>query len=299
MRRILLINARPVQRDGEKQVLVAVQDITVQKQAERILLEEQQRLIRSLEAGASELGQTLQILHTESYGKERAQTVLGESEMVLLHNRGELRAAMAKLLQSQEEERRRLSTELHDDLAQKIGGLQVDVEALERQLPSDFQQLKTGLLSVSDEVAALSNDVRQIANRLHPSVLDHLGLSEALRLLCKEFGDREQFAVNFTVEGVPKTIPNDIGSCLYRVAQEALRNVTEHARATQVSLTLSGSPGRLSLSVRDNGIGFDVRGEDSRLGLISMQERVRLVNGVFSLETKPGQGVLIAIHVPM
>jgi len=300
-KRTVLINARPVQRDGEKQILIAIEDITVQKQAERILFEEQERLRRSVQAGAAELAQTVQTLHTESIGRKQAETALHESEAALLQNRGELRALTASLLQSQGEERRRVSRELHDDLSQKMAKLQLDVETLEQLLPSEFQQWKTGLLSIRDEVGALSNDIRQIAYQLHPSSLDHLGLSVALRSLCTEFTEREKLEVNFTARKVPKRIPPDIANSLYRVVQEALRNVVKHAGTTEVSLTLAGGPGQLSLTIRDNGSGFDTRSVKGKggLGLISMQERVRLVNGEFSVKTTPGHGVLITIHVPM
>ncbi len=300
-KRIVLINARPVQRDGERQILMAVEDITTQKQAERILFEEQEGLRRSVQAGAAELAQTVQTLHTESIGRMQAETALHESETALLQNRGELRALTASLLQSQGEERRRVSRELHDDLSQKMAKLQFDVETLEQLLPAEFQQWKTGLLSIRDEVGTLSNDIRRIAYQLHPSSLDHLGLSVALRSLCAEFAEREKLEVNFTARKVPKRIPPDIASSLYRVVQEALRNVVKHAGTTEVSLTLAGGPGQLSLTIRDNGTGFDARSVQGKggLGLISMQERVRLVNGEFFVKSKPGHGVLITIHVPM
>jgi signal transduction histidine kinase len=179
--------------------------------------------------------------------------------------------------------------------------LQFDVETLEQQLPSTFPQWKTGLLSIRDYVGALSNDIRRIAYQLHPSSLDHLGLSVALRSLCNEFAEREKLDVKFVVRKVPRKIPPDIASSLYRVSQEALRNVAKHAGTTAVSLTLAGDPHRLSLIIRDNGTGFDARSVQGNggLGLISMQERVRLVNGEFSLKTRPGHGVLIAIRVPL
>jgi two-component system, NarL family, sensor kinase len=248
-----------------------------------------------------ELEQTVKTLHTESIGRKQAETALHESETALLQNRGELRALTANLLQSQGEERRRLSRELHDDLSQKMAKLQFDVETLEQQLPSNFPQWKTGLLSIRDEVGALSNDIRRIAYQLHPSSLDHLGLSVALRTLCDEFAEREKLQVKFTVRSVPKRIPPDIASSLYRVVQEALRNVAKHAGTTAVGITLAGAPDRLSLTIRDNGAGFDARSVKGNggLGLISMQERVRLVNGEFSLKTRPGHGVLITIQVPL
>jgi two-component system CheB/CheR fusion protein len=299
--RTVLVNARTVQRDGERQMLIAVEDITVQKQAQRILFSEREKLKVRVQAGVVELAQTVETLHTESIGRKQAESALQESQTALLQNRGELRALAANLLQSQGDERRRLSRELHDDLSQKVAKLQFDVETLEQELPSDFPLWKTGLLSIRDEVGALSNDIRRIAYQLHPSSLDHLGLSVALRSLCNEFAEREKLHVKFVARKVPRQIPADIASSLYRVVQEALRNVAKHAGTTEVSLTLAGAPDRLSLTIRDNGTGFDPRSVQGKggLGLISMQERVRLVNGEFSLTARPGHGVSIAIQVPL
>jgi signal transduction histidine kinase len=300
-KKTVLVNARLVHRDGEKQMLVAVEDITIQRQAERILVAEREKLRHSVQAGAEELAQTVKTLETEAMGRQQAETALHESESALLQNRGELRALTANLLQSQGDERRRLARELHDDLSQKVAKLQFDVETLEQHLPPEFSEWKTGLLRIRDEAGALSNDIRRIAYQLHPSSLDHLGLSVALRSLCNEFAQRENLHVKFVSRKVPRRIPPDVASSLYRVAQEALRNVAKHSSTTEVSLTLAGAPDRLALTIRDNGSGFDPRSVKGNggLGLISMQERVRLVNGEFSLKTQPGHGVLIAIEVPL
>ena len=279
-KRNILINARSVQPDGENQILVAVEDVTVEKRARLILIDEQERLKRSLESG---------------------ETALHESEAALLRSRNELRALAAKLLQTQAEERRRVSRELHDDLSQKIAKLQFDVETLEQHLPPDLKEMKKWLLIIRDGVETLSNDVRRIAHELHPSALDHLGLAVALRSYAREFTEREGIRVHFTPRKVPASIPAEVASTLYRIVQEALRNVAKHAGKTSVGIALTGGSNRLSLSIRDNGIGFDVDSVQDKggLGLISMQERARLVHGDFSLETLPGRGATITVHVPL
>jgi two-component system CheB/CheR fusion protein len=279
-KRNILINARSVQPDGENQILVAVEDVTVEKRARLILIDEQERLKRSLESG---------------------ETALHESEAALLRSRNELRALAAKLLQTQAEERRRVSRELHDDLSQKIAKLQFDVETLEQHLPPDLKEMKKWLLIIRDGVETLSNDVRRIAYELHPSALDHLGLAVALRSYAREFTEREGIRVHFTPRKVPASIPAEVASTLYRIVQEALRNVAKHAGKTSVGIALTGGSNRLSLSIRDNGIGFDVDSVQDKggLGLISMQERARLVHGDFSLETLPGRGATITVHVPL
>ncbi len=279
-KRTLLIHAHSVQPDGESQILMAVEDITAQRRAEQVLIHEQEQLRRSLESG---------------------ETALHESESALLRSRNELRALTAKLLQTQADERRRVSRELHDDLSQKVAKLQFDLETLEQQLPHDPKEMKKQLLILRDEIETLSNDIRRIAYELHPSALDHLGLAVALRSYISEFNEREGIPVQFMPRKVPAQIPAEVASAVYRIVQEALRNVAKHAGKTSVSIALTGGSNQLSLSIRDNGIGFDVHSaqDTSGLGLISMQERARLVNGEFSLETMPGRGATVTVRIPL
>jgi signal transduction histidine kinase len=278
--RTLLISAHRVQPDGENQILVAVDDVTAQKRAERAAIDEQERLKLSVESG---------------------ETALYESEAALLKSRNELRALSAMLLHSQGEERRRVSRELHDGLSQKMAKLQFDLERLQQHLPPDLKEMKKRLLKVRDEVEALSNDVHRIAYELHPAALDHLGLTVALRSYIREFSAREKITVVFTPRKVPARIPAEVGSALYRIVQESLRNIAKHAGKASVKVALTGGRAQLSLSIRDNGIGFDARSVQGKggLGLVSMQERVRLIHGGFALETLPGRGVTITIRVPL
>ena len=224
-----------------------------------------------------------------------------ESEAALLKSRNELRALSAMLLHTQGEERRRVSRELHDDLSQKMAKLQFDLERLEQDLPPNLKEVKKRLAIVRGGVEALSNDVRRIAYELHPAALDHLGLAVALRSYVREFSEREKIPVVFAPRKVPSRIPTDVGSALYRIVQESLRNIVKHAGKVSVRITLTGGSNQISLSIRDTGIGFDARSVQGKggLGLISIQERTRLVHGEFSLETLPGRGVTIKIRVPL
>jgi len=271
---------RQVQPEGDNQILVAMDDITTQKRAEQMMLGEQERLKLSVKSGKS---------------------ALHESESALLKSRDQLRALSAMLLHSQGEERRRISRELHDDLSQKMAKLQFDLERLAQRLPSDVKEVKKRLLIVRNGVEGLSNDVRRIAYSLHPAALDHLGLTVALRSYIRDFSEREKLPIVFIPRKVPVRISPDIASALYRIVQESLRNVARHAGKASVKIRLTGGTKRLSLSISDNGIGFDARSGQSKggLGLISMQERTRLIDGDFSLETLPGRGVTIAVQVPL
>jgi signal transduction histidine kinase len=175
------------------------------------------------------------------------------------------------------------------------------VEILENQLPHELREAKTRLMIMRSDVENLSNEVRRIAYELHPSTLDHLGLSVALRSLSREFAEREGMPVKFTSRKVPASIPMDVASSLYRIAQEALRNIAKHAGKASARIALSGGSNLLSLSVRDDGIGFDPLSKQAKggLGLISMQERARLVNGELFLAASPGHGVIITVRIPM
>ncbi len=279
-KRYLRISAHCIQPGDENQILVALEDVTAQKRAERVLLDEQERLKRNLESG---------------------ETALHESEAALLRGRNELRALTAKLLQTQAEERRKVSRELHDDLSQKMAKLQFDLETLEQHLPPKLEEAKKRLLSIRDGVEALSNDIRRIAYELHPSSLDHLGITVALRTFIREFAEREGIAVRFIPRKVPAKIPAEIANTLYRITQEALRNVAKHAGKTSVSIALTGSSNQLSLSIQDHGVGFSVNSAQNRegLGLISMQERARLIHADFSLDALPGRGVTITVRAPL
>ncbi len=300
-KRTLSITARSIAVAGEAQILVALEDITDYRTAQRILVEEQKRLKRRVEVSTAELERTAGSLRTESVSRTQAESALHETEAALLRSREELRALAASLLHTQDEERRRVSRELHDDLSQKIAKLQFDVEMLEQQLPSGLKTFKDRLLTLRDEVGDLSNDVRKIAYQLHPSTLDHLALSVAFRSFTRDFSEREGLDIKFTACKVPKRVPPVIASSLYRVLQEALRNVAKHAGKVAVKVALTGGSKELRLTVQDYGRGFEITAVQGRggLGLISMQERVRLVHGEFSLTARPGSGVVVAVRVPL
>ena len=256
-RRTVLINAKCVRQQGAHQILIAVQDITAHKHAERIMAKEQARLKRSV---------------------EKVATALLETEDALRLSRVRNYARLTgSLLHAQDEERRRVSRELHDDVSQNMATLQFDIEALEQTLPASLEDEKQRLLAIRDAAAQLSNDLRRIAYALHPASLDLLGLTVALSAYVREFSKRTGIPVEFRAAGVPAEIPPEIGSSLYRIAQEALRNVTRHGDGCVAQVRLTGDKAHLTLMIHDNGPGFDreaVRGQGG-LGLVSMEERAQ------------------------
>ena len=206
-----------------------------------------------------------------------------------------------RLIYTQEEELRRLSRDLHDDLTQRLAALAIDAGILEKKLgplePQTFRELsdlKTGLIEVSDEVHGLSR-------QLHPSILDDLGLVQAIQSECDIFSKRTGIAVSFAPGNLSVSIPNDIALCLYRVLQEGLQNISKHSGASEARVVLRGSTKGVHLSIQDSGVGFEVKEAAGKgaIGLSSMRERVRLVSGRVSIVSERGKGTEIQVFIPV
>ena len=224
-----------------------------------------------------------------------------QSREHLIRMRGaELKALTAKLLKVQEEERRRIARELHDDLSQRMAALAVEAERLAGVLPATLpSDVMDSLRTLHAQAGQIAEDVHGLAYELHPSILDDLGLNAALKAFAQDVSKRAGFPVAFASDQLPAIIPGAIANCLYRVAQECLRNVTKHARASQVTVKLVGSGNWIGLSVQDNGVGFDVDSSRSgKLGLMSMRERLQAVGGVLHVLTAVGKGTTIPAWVP-
>ncbi len=198
-----------------------------------------------------------------------------------------------RLLTAHEDERRRLARELHDDLTQRLARLAVEAGRLERTAGADAAAMRKDL-------AHLSEDVHAMSYRLHPSVLDDLGLVEALRAECDRVEHSGDVRVEVEAHGVPKAVPSETSLCLFRIAQEALSNATRHGRASAVTVLLTLRDHGLQLAVADNGSGFDPAQSRERasLGLASMRERVRLLRGALDIESTPGRGTTVIAWVP-
>src|SRR5262249_36543246 len=150
-------------------------------------------------------------------------------------------------------------------------------------------------------LVSLSEDVHALSRQLHPSILDDLGLVEALRSECASFTRRERIAVDYHPGEAPTSLAKDVSLCVYRVAQEALRNLAKHAAVNEASVSLTATGPELLLRVQDKGVGFDPAGRHSQpgLGLSSMEERVRLVQGKLSITSAPGRGTTVEMRVPL
>lgn len=222
------------------------------------------------------------------------------AERALSVSRQELRALAGRLINAEEEARKQISRELHDDLGQKLAILAFDCGSLLLDNALGAEQIRQEVRNIETRVVQISQDVRQIAHQLHPSILEDLGITAALRELCHEFSAREGIEAIFCEDQVEKKLPVSIASCLYRVTQEALHNVSKHANARKVCVRLNRVPDGVHLNIHDSGIGFDTNSESFRsgLGIVSMKERVRLVQGEFSINSEPGHGTEVRVFVP-
>jgi PAS domain S-box-containing protein len=214
------------------------------------------------------------------------------------HTRAELRALSAHLISAQEDERRRIARELHDDLAQRTAAAQMQLEELAGFLRPDTGREALGAVRAS--LAELSNGLREISHRLHPSVISDLGLSTAIRQLVTQVRESGGDA-SFVERNVPSELSLDLGTALYRITQEGLRNAGKHAAGAPVRVSLVAHDSELHLTIEDAGPGFELSAARAKggLGLVSMRERARLLGGSLLLRTRPGDGTFILVRVPV
>ena len=230
--------------------------------------------------------------------RQQAETILQEASQRLEIQQQELRSLAAQLLTAQEEERRRISRDLHDDVNQRLALLSLKLQAAQDVLP-DHHLVTPMIRELYENVANLSDDIRHLAYQYHPSILDDLGLGSALRSLCEDFEKWEGIPVMCELPDGARKVSQGVGTCLYRVVQESLRNVSRHAQASAVHLILREDEQEITLSIQDDGQGFKVDGLLSRgLGFVSMRERVRLVGGTLLVESQPGHGTTVKVSIP-
>ena len=205
-----------------------------------------------------------------------------------------------RLISEQEKERSRIAGELHDDICQRLALLSMELQKASSNENHLTTATKQRLEEIRRHCSEITSDVQLLSHELHSAKLDYLGISAAIRGFCREFGEHQEVSVEFTARDVPKSVSRDESVCLFRVTQEALHNAVKHSGADRFWVELRGAANEVRLEVKDTGIGFDVK-EANRiggLGLVTMQERVRAVNGRFYIESKPGAGTKIIVSVP-
>ncbi len=217
----------------------------------------------------------------------------------LERTRGELLALTASLLTAQEDERRRIAREIHDDLGQRAAALEMRAAEIGDAIGLENPDALVRVKELRGCIRELSDSMRDMSHDLHPAILEDLGLEIALRRYAEEYGRRENISILFRSSRVPRTLQRMTAFGIYRIAQEALRNVAKHSGSAVASISVSRVGNHMRLTVRDWGHGFDppaVR-YGAGLGLISMQERCRIIAGKLAVISKPGAGTLVILRV--
>ena len=213
----------------------------------------------------------------------------------------ELRNIGGRLINAQEEERTRLARELHDDLSQRLALLSLEIEQMRPQIPAGQNGLNNSVDRLSKKTQELGSDIHRLSYQLHPFKLDHLGLSAAIESLCVELSAHRDLEIKFRKQGFPAVLPEDVTLCAFRIAQESLHNVVKHSGASEAQVVITKTASVVRLRISDNGVGFDVElvKRKKRLGLISIKERLRLVDGKISIRSQPNKGTQIDVSIPL
>jgi signal transduction histidine kinase len=210
---------------------------------------------------------------------------------------------LRRLIATQETERSRIARDLHDDVSQRIAGISIHISSLKKRLQHQLPdaEVADSLSSLQQMTFGLADEIRHLSHELHPSILQQAGLVASLAEVCNTFEKSHRIAVIFDATADISLLDTEAALCLYRVTQEALRNVAKHAEARRVTVTLTATTDRVHLSIGDDGKGFELgasRGRAGGLGLVSIDERVRLLRGSMAIATAPQGGTLMQVQIP-
>lgn len=230
--------------------------------------------------------------------RQTATGALEDANDQLRRSMGEINNLSGRLISAQEDERRRISRELHDDINQEVAILGISLSAIKRDLTGTHGTREL-VADVQRRLESLSDSIRHLSHELHPAVLEHFGLHAALMAHCEEFEAISEIKTELSVV-LKSEIPFEVSLCLYRIAQESLRNVAKHSGSDTAWISVIQNDGDIQLTIRDVGTGFDLDEEiGSGLGLISMKERARLAGGTFDLSSSPEIGTVTRVSVPL
>ena len=212
-----------------------------------------------------------------------------------------LNTISSRLIEAQEQERTRIARELHDDFSQRMAILAIELDLLKKDIPGLSGDALNRMEGLRKHTVEMGADLQALSHELHSSTLDHLGIVLAMRGLCQEFRDKQKLKIDFLCKDLPSPVSPEISLCLYRVLQEALHNAAKHSRASEFKVRLLGMPAEIRLTMSDDGVGFDMESmkKGRGLGLISMRERVKLVQGTFSIGSRLNDGTEINVRVPV
>jgi two-component system sensor histidine kinase UhpB len=241
------------------------------------------------------------LLVQRSY-RTRVQEGFRESERALRESHSQIKDLAGQLIEAQDRERQHIAREIHDDLTQRVAVIGVGLSALKRRFPETDVAVRQRILLLQEEIDGLVEWIRRLSHELHSPTLHHFGLVAALKNYCQGFTSQHGIVVNLNIADAAEPIEANASLCVYRVVQEALHNIAKHAHVQDAEVKLTREHDGLSLTILDHGAGFDpkiaaVPGHG--LGLISMGERVKLLNGAFQINTAPGTGTEIRVWIPL
>jgi signal transduction histidine kinase/ABC-type uncharacterized transport system substrate-binding protein len=234
--------------------------------------------------------------------------VLSVIAIYLQYSRKQLKRAKDKqmqlsgmLINAEEKERSRVASELHDDFSQRLAILALGLENVDEATPPSFEEVHKQLRELAKSTSELGTDLHTLSHQLHSSTLESLGLAPAVGALCKEFGAKQGIRVNFTSNEIPRSVHPDVALCIFRIAQEGLRNLKKYSGAEEAEVDLRMTVDRLEISVQDEGCGFDLSElhQNQGLGIWSMEERAHLLGGKFKIHSAPGKGTTLEAWVPL
>jgi PAS domain S-box-containing protein len=238
--------------------------------------------------------------HPQRNGEELVGTVVA---FIDISDRKLTEAALAsvsrRLIEAQEGERSRIGRELHDDIGQRVALLAVELQQLHED-PPDLPEVRLRLAELQKQATEIAADVQSLSRELHSSKLQYLGVAAAMKGFCQEFAKQQRVDILFQAQDLPNSLPPDISLGFFRVLQEALHNSAKHSGVRRFEVRLWGAPGEIHLTISDEGVGFDREAAKASqgLGLISMEERLKLLNGTFSIESQLQRGTTIRARVP-
>jgi PAS domain S-box-containing protein len=211
-----------------------------------------------------------------------------------------LAGVSGRLIEAQEQERSRIARELHDDIGQRLAMLAIELAQL-HQDPTDLAKVRSRIGELHAQASEIATDIQSLSRDLHSTKLEYLGLVAAMRDLCRELGEQTEVSVDFKSQDLSGPLPPNISLCLFRVLQESLLNAVKHSGTRHVEVVLRETPDEIHLAVSDRGVGFDSEAaKDGRgLGLVSMEERLRLLKGTLSIKSQPRHGTTIQARVPL
>ena len=213
---------------------------------------------------------------------------------------GALANVSRRLIEAQEQERTRIGRELHDDIGQRLALLAVELQQLNRD-PLILPKVRRRMGKIQKQTVEIAADIQSLSHELHSAKLQYLGIAAAMRGFCREFGEQQKVEIDFQTGDLPTPLSADISLCLFRVLQEALHNSAKHSGVRHFEVLLRGTSDEIHLTVKDSGKGFDREAAKTSqgLGLISMEERLKLVKGTLLIEAQPKHGTTIHARVPL